>query len=205
MRLSLTGRHLDITPNLRQLVTRRLARVERLLNDSAVSAQVVLSLEKRAHCTEVIVHARGDHMLTAQTSAAGWTQSIGEAVEKIALQARKLKDKWRTRKRRATGGRPLGDGQPAEHATSAPVAAVALRSGNGASGLRLARAGSRVAAAPRIVRAKYPIEPMRLEDAALRISEVEESFLVFRHADTERLAILFERPDGRLGLIDPDL
>jgi putative sigma-54 modulation protein len=201
MRLSLTGRHLDISPNLKQLVTRRLARVERLLNDSAVSAQVVLSLEKRAHCTEIVVHARGDHMLTAQTSAAGWTQSVGEAVEKIALQARKLKDKWRTRKRRATGGRTLGDGQPVERVAPAAVVAAVAR-GNGASSLRLARAST---ARPRIVRAKYPIEPMRLEDAAARISEVEESFLVFRHADTERLAILFERPDGRLGLIDPDL
>jgi putative sigma-54 modulation protein len=204
MRLSLTGRHLDISPALRQLVSRRLARVERLLNDSAVSTQVVLSLEKRLHCTEIIVHARGDHMLTAQTSAAGWTQSIGEAVEKIALQARKLKDKWRTRKRRATGGRALGDGQSAGRATPIPMAAAAP-SGNGAAPLRLSRAGTRVAARPRIVRAKYAIEPMRLEDAAARISEVEEPFLVFRHADTERLVILFERPDGRLGLIDPEL
>ena len=129
MRLSLTGRHLDISPNLRQLVTRRLARVERLLNDSAVSAQVVLSLEKRAHCTEIIVHARGDHMLTAQTSADSWTQSIGEAMEKIALQARKLKDRWRTRKRRATGGRTLEAEAPEER--TAP-AAVAASSGNGA-------------------------------------------------------------------------
>jgi putative sigma-54 modulation protein len=203
MRLSLTGRHLDITPNLRQLVSRRLARVERLLNDSAVSAQVVLSLEKRAHCTEIIVHARGDHMLTAQTSANGWTQSIGEAVEKVALQARKLKDKWRTRKRRATGGRPLGDVVSAVEPAARAAAPV---SGNGARGLRIARGGLRTATVrARIVRARYPIEPMRLEDAAVRISEVEESFLVFRHADTERLAILFERPDGRLGLIDPEL
>ena len=203
MRLSLTGRHLDISPNLRQLVSRRLARVERLLNDSAVSAQVVLSLEKRAHCTEIIVHARGDHMLTAQTSAEGWPQSVGEAVERIALQARKLKDKWRTRKRRAMGGRALADGEPAVERAAAP--AVAAASGNGARSVRVARGGLRTAVGARIVKARYPIEPMRLEDAAARITEVEESFLVFRHADTERLAILFQRPDGRLGLIDPEL
>jgi putative sigma-54 modulation protein len=58
----------------------------------------------------------------------------------------------------------------------------------------------------RIVRmTRYPIKPMRLEDAALRIAEAPESFVVFRNAETERLAILFERPDGRLGLIDPEL
>ena len=34
MQLDLTGRHVEITPVLRQLVTRRLARVGRVLNDS---------------------------------------------------------------------------------------------------------------------------------------------------------------------------
>ncbi len=35
MRLELTGRHVDITPALRRLVDRKLARLERVLNDSA--------------------------------------------------------------------------------------------------------------------------------------------------------------------------
>ena len=39
MRLELTGRHVDITPGLRRLVEGKLAKLERLLNDSAVSAQ----------------------------------------------------------------------------------------------------------------------------------------------------------------------
>ena len=39
MRLELTGRHIDITPGLRQLSKSKLARLERLLNDRAVSAQ----------------------------------------------------------------------------------------------------------------------------------------------------------------------
>ena len=40
MRLALTGRNLDITPALRQLVTRRLAKLDRLLHDGIISAQV---------------------------------------------------------------------------------------------------------------------------------------------------------------------
>ena len=63
MRIDITGRHVDVTPALRQLVERRLSRVERLLNDSAVSATAILTLEKYRHRTEIIVHARGDKML----------------------------------------------------------------------------------------------------------------------------------------------
>ena len=53
MRLELTGRHIDITPGVRRLVESKLARLERMLNDSALSAQVVLSREKRTYRAEV--------------------------------------------------------------------------------------------------------------------------------------------------------
>ena len=58
MRLSLTGRHLDITPALRRLVTSRIEKLERVLNDGALSAQVVLAREKHRHLTEITLHAR---------------------------------------------------------------------------------------------------------------------------------------------------
>ena len=64
MRVDITGRHVDITPGLRQLIDKRLAKLERLLNDRAVSATVILTKEKYRHRTELVVHAKGDHMLS---------------------------------------------------------------------------------------------------------------------------------------------
>jgi putative sigma-54 modulation protein len=206
MRLSLTGRHVDVTPGLRQLVQRRLARLERLLNDSALSTQVVLTREKRDVRAEVTVHARGDNMLSAIAAGATWTEAVGDAVEKVVQQAAKVKDRWRTRKRQ---------GVVARRTESAPLPAEAgapADGGNGAAAPRRRPAGEarrvpRAAAAPirpgvRTVR--YPIKPMGIEEAAARLGQVDESFVVFRQAGSERLAILFERPDGGLGLIDPE-
>ena len=51
---------------------------------------------------------------------------------------------------------------------------------------------------------RYAVKPMRVEDAALRIQSSREPYLVFRHAETARVAILVARPDGRFGLIDPE-
>ena len=82
MRLALTGRHVDVTPALRQLVTRRLAKLERLLNDHALSTQVVLDVEKRNFKTEITVHARGDNIITGKGSGTTWTQSVSAAAEK---------------------------------------------------------------------------------------------------------------------------
>jgi hypothetical protein len=45
---------------------------------------------------------------------------------------------------------------------------------------------------------------MDLDDAVVRFRAAAEPFLLFWSVETERLALLFERPDGRLGLIDPE-
>ena len=176
MRLELTGRHVTINPTLRQLVNRRLMKLERLLNDSAISAQVILTREKYRHRTEIIIHARGDHMLRGMGEGAGWPVSVRDAAAKIEQQAQTLKGKWAERKRRGAGVR-----------TVSPPAI---------------REQSR---APRIVRAtRYAVKPMSLEDAALRVDSSSDAFVVFRNADNDAVSILYRRTDGNYGLIEPD-
>ena len=83
MRLELTGRHVDITPALRRLVDTKLAKLERLLNDSAVSAQVVLSREKYRLQAEITLHARGEKFLHAVGRSAVWESSLTQAIDKL--------------------------------------------------------------------------------------------------------------------------
>ena len=185
MRIDITGRHVEITPALRQLIERRLARVERLLNDSAVSASIVLTLEKYRHRTEVIVHARGDKMLRGLGEGNGWTLSIRQAMEKVEQQVKKVKGKWTERKRSETRRRTP-------------------RAGTDGAGRR-AEGEEREAAPPRIIRAtRYAVKPMTVEDAALRMEETAEAFIVFRNPDSESVSIVYRRKDGNLGLIEPD-
>lgn len=205
MRLALTGRHVEVTPALRQLVTRRLAKLERLLNDHALSTQVVLDVEKRNLKTEITVHARGDNFITGKGVGTSWTQSVSEAAEKVMQQALKVKDKWVTRKRGSPGGKGVVNGRaaalPKPRLTRAALASV--------DGAAIANAGGDAEAAARAATirvrpTKYAVKPMTLEDAAVRMENAREPFVVFRHAETERINILYQRPDGRLGLIDPE-
>ena len=183
MRLDITGRHVEITPALRQLIEQRLARVTRLLNDSAMSATVILTLEKYRHRTELVVHARGDKMMRGLGEGNGWTLSIRQAVEKVEQQAKKVKGKWTERKRSETSRRV-----PRVKRT----AAVAVR----------AEAADTT---PRVIRAtRYAVKPMSVEDAAQRVDGGAETFIVFRNADSDAVSILYRRKDGNLGLIEPD-
>jgi putative sigma-54 modulation protein len=176
MRVDITGRHLDITPGLRQLIDKSLAKIERLLNDRAVSTTVVLTKERYRHKTELVVHAKGDHILSGVGEGNTWPLSIRKAAAKIDHQAQKLKSKWTEGKRQRKNNRAAG-----VPATPEP-----------ASGRRVVRS------------TRYAVKAMSVEDAAVRLDAVAEAFVVFRNPASDAISILFRRKDGNLGLIEPD-
>lgn len=176
MRVDVTGRHVPITAPLRLLIDKRLEKLERVLNDNVISAHVILTREKYRHRTEIVIHAREDHVLRGLGEGNSWPFSIREAAAKIEQQAETLKGKWARRngRRRKT----------------APAAG---------------RADASPPSTPRVVRAsRYPIKPMTVEDAALRVDEGPNTFVVFRNAENDAVSILYRRKDGNLGLIEPD-
>ncbi len=99
MKLTVTGRHGPITRASRQLIGRKLRRLERVLNEGAVSAQCVIDLEKLAYVCEITLHARGDHMLHAVARHMRLATAVNAAVDKVARQAQRLADRWKTRRR----------------------------------------------------------------------------------------------------------
>jgi putative sigma-54 modulation protein len=177
MRLAITGRQVTITPAIRQLITRRLSKVERILNDRAISATIILNREKYRHLTEIVIHARDDRMLRAKGEGQAWNPSIADAASRLEQQAQKLKSKFTERRRSDNGKRTPAD------AERAPAAA-----------------GPR-----RIVRAtRYAVKPMSVDDAALTVESGPDAFVVFRNSETDAVSIVYRRKDGNFGLIEPD-
>ena len=101
MKTTVTGRHVEISTELRELILRKLEKLERVLSDSAVSAQVIFRREHDTCAAEVVLHARGDHMLHGEGESPTWAKAVGIAVDKVDQQAHTLKGKWETRRRRA--------------------------------------------------------------------------------------------------------
>lgn len=190
MRLELTGRHVDITPTLRRLVDTKLARLERRLNDSALSAQAVLTREKHVRRADITVHCRGEKFLHGVGSSATWEMSLGEAIDKIAQQAQKVKGKWQERKRRAAKGTPIIGEEP-EAATVTPV--------------RAANASRAVVKMPRILRAeRQAIKAMSVSDAAREVDASGDGIVVFRDPETETISVLYRRRNGELTLVETE-
>jgi putative sigma-54 modulation protein len=190
MRLELTGRHVDITPAVRRVVDGKLARLERLLNDSAVSAQVVLSREKYGNRADVTLHARGEKFLHGVGKGVSLQVSMGQAIEKIVQQAQKVKGKWQERKRRGTvRGTPIVGERPQAIAVR-PVGAAATR-----AAVRM----------PRILRAsRQTIKAMSVAEAAREI-DGGSGIVVFRDAETAGIAVLYRTAGGELTLVETEV
>ena len=110
MECTVTGRHMEISSELRHLVDRRLLPLERLLGDALVSADMVMATEHHLCVSELVVHARGDHRLHGLAEGPNWQAAVGAAVEKVMHQAQTLKGKWRGRRRDAAFPPSLAEG-----------------------------------------------------------------------------------------------
>jgi putative sigma-54 modulation protein len=195
MRLELTGRHVRITATLQRLVDECLHKLDRLLHDRAVSLQVVLSAEKSRLKAEMTLHARGERFLHGTGSGTTFEIALNQALGKINQQARKLKGKWDDGKRRGMS------------AAKAASAAPRPERGSRGFGERRPTAGDAdgSARAPRVVRVRSrAAKPMTIEDAAAELGGGNDAVLVFRNSSTDTVNVLFRRPDGNLGLIEPE-
>src|SRR5262245_46786372 len=98
MKLTVTGRHLVISDTDRAQLTKKVAHLERILNDSAVSAVCVVARERQDLVCELTVHARGNHMLHGVGKNRRLTAAATLAVERVSQQAQRLTDRWKTKR-----------------------------------------------------------------------------------------------------------
>jgi putative sigma-54 modulation protein len=186
MRLDLTGRHLDITDGVRRIIEGKLARIERRMNDSAVSAQVVLSREKTGSRADVTLHARGEKFLHGAGRGVSIATAMSQAVDKLMQQAETVKGKWQARKRRAT------------KAPAAAQAAAAASTATPPAPRRPARARL-----PRTLRvSRQPILVLSVGEASSRVTN--GGIVIFRDAESDRLSVIYRAPDGDLTLVETE-
>ena len=108
MKVSVTARHFDLTPDLKDHAEARLARLDRF-GSGVINASVVLEIEKYRHIAEVSVHGRhGDFMGKAESD--DMAVSIDGAFEKVEKQIRRTaKQQQRSRNGDSKEGMAMGD------------------------------------------------------------------------------------------------
>ena len=51
---------------------------------------------------------------------------------------------------------------------------------------------------------RVPLKPMTVEEAVETLDRAHVGAVVFRNPETERVNVIYQRPDGNLGLIEPE-
>jgi putative sigma-54 modulation protein len=124
MRVELTGHQIDISPGLRNLVDRKLAKVHRVLNDAGVSAGVVVKKERVKNVVEITLHARGERFMHAVGKAPTWQTAMTAAISKLMHQTEKVKGVWQERKRRGAAARSVKTPRAARKAVARKTSPV---------------------------------------------------------------------------------
>ena len=182
MRTTIRGKNLTVSEKDGDYIERKLQRLERML-DERCEADVELRLEgnrKVADSHVVAVSLLIDGLsLRGEAAASTFRAAADEVVDKLERRTVDAKERPRDRRRAE---------QVRYEATTEEGPGAPLEPGED----------------PRVVKVKrFAIEPMFEEDAISRMEELGHTFFIFVNAENERVAVLYRRRDGRLGLIEP--
>ena len=187
MSVEYTGRNVEVTPSLEQLVRRRTQKLERHLGGPA-RVRVILSQEKHRFGAEIIASHRRRHWKAQEETEGDPRAAVTLAFEKIAAQAKKDLQRRRDKKHKGSPAETIRKLAPPAEAPPAPGPARA------AGGARIVRSGQQ----------RLAVKPMSVEEAGLRLENSRQEFLVFRDSGNERISVLYRRRDGDFGLIVPE-
>ncbi len=98
MRISFTGRQMEITPEVRRYTERHLRKLIRLLGDR-LAMHVILTAEKHRRIAELAVKFR-NHTLIGVEETADALSAINGALDKLERQVIRWLERRRSRKRR---------------------------------------------------------------------------------------------------------
>ena len=103
MQINVTCRHMDPTDTIRQFAQEK---IESQLADfpRVQTVHVIMDVEKYRHIAEVVVHAKNHIHIEAKEVSDDMYVSIDKAVEKVAKQLRRLRDKVTDHKTRGKTG-----------------------------------------------------------------------------------------------------
>jgi ribosome hibernation promoting factor len=186
MATEITGRNYEVTPKIHKLLETKLGRIQDKLFDDVIDVRCVLQVEKYRNICEIMIVGKEHDVKSVQESDESMQDAINAALDHVKRQAQKNREKIRDHRN--------GKSKPAK-VTDWTV--QVLEPG------RLRETGDHNR--PRIIQTStLPIRPMSIEEAALRLDDSKNEFIVFRDIDSDRVSVIYKRRDSNLGLIAPE-
>lgn len=185
MNITVTGRHIEITPEIEDHARTGVGKLKRFF-DGIIDAQIILSTEKRSKRAEISILADGIH-LHGESTTGDLYKSMDTALARIQTQVTKYKEKLKNhRLRRKDQSPPKGLGLQVDTLHREEVELGESQ--------------------PQIIRTRnYDLKPMSIDEAVMQMDLIHRDVLVFMNSDTTKLNVICRHKDGNYELIAPNI
>ncbi|MHB9131433.1 MAG: ribosome hibernation-promoting factor, HPF/YfiA family [Armatimonadota bacterium] len=186
MQIIFSGKHIAVTPAVREYAEGKLSKLTRFF-DQLQEVKVTDSILRNQHVVEVTLNADG-RLIRAEERSPDIYTTIDLVLEKLERQLKRYKSRFVTRTRESLGGQKTAE--------------VTSPSATEITGPEVE--GEVEEQVPEIVRTKrFAMKPMYPDDAAMEMELIGHDFFVFSNAGTNEVNVIYKRRDGNYGLIEP--
>ena len=175
MKFQYSEKRVKLPGNVHQYAEKKVMKLARFFDEDA-EALITFSVEKNRNIVELTVHGAGT-WFRAKESTSDMFASIDAAVGTIEGQIRKNKTRLARRLKQDAFVRTAEETSFVPEAEEEDLSIVRVK--------------------------KFPIKPMRREEAVLQMNLLEHTFFAFRDEDNGgAFAVVYKRNDGGYGLIE---
>ena len=178
MDIKITAKNIKLTPAIKEFINTRVSKIENFF-DNMVSAQVSISVEKKINQrAEIVLYTGAKTTINASAVESNLYKAIDAAAVKAEAQAKKLKNKAKSRKTAKKSVKEMDID---------PFAEVMIPQND----VKFS------------VIKQVEVTPMNPEDAAYEMERLGYSFWMFLDEGSKQINLIFRRLDGTYGLIKP--
>lgn len=186
MQIKVTGKNLDVGDALREHIESRLQQIKQKYFEGTVHAHVTVEKQRAGFHTDCALHLSTGLVLQAEGMGYEAHPSFDEAASHLEKQLRRykrrLKDHHRSRRE------PVR--QLSAQSYVIPAATDASEEAEGTNPVIVAETG-------------VQLPELSVGEAVMQLDISTRPFLLFRNGGHGRLNLVYRRPDGNIGWVDP--
>ncbi|MDT7951328.1 MAG: ribosome-associated translation inhibitor RaiA [Acetobacteraceae bacterium] len=196
MQITVSGKQVDLSDALRSRVSEQLDSIAGKYFDGAQEAHVTFGRARSFFTCDINVHAGRGLTLRGEGEAADAHGAFDDAAEHIAKRLRRYRRRVNEHARDlANRARPEAARQ---YVLRAEEEAPQADHGDAAQAQAQAQTFATV-----IAESNAEISILSVGEAVMRLDLADQQVLMFRNSSSDELNVIYRRPDGNIGWIDP--
>ena len=176
MKVTITGRKVNLRNNFKELAVKKLSRFDRIFEENAL-AKVVVTLEKNRQTVEITITS-GGMIYRAEATDFEMNDALDKVISSLGKQIRRNKARLNKRVHAAALEEYIEENPSTTDYSEEEF---------------------------KIARTKhFPVKPMSIAEAVLQMELLNHQFFMFRNQSNNEINVVYKRKNGNYGLLEPE-